>query len=166
MSPTEGTWSENGAGCRCLPISTYTSVFQCLYLHSPLTVLGSSLPNREPGGEAWASGGLNTLRQRRELRKGDIWLFSSGLRDANIWKGRQVPGPAPLRPTWEDSQSWKGEGDPFAMFWWEKKEAKQRLRCVLELLQLVGQLTRLVPSAGCGFGSKPWPGGPKGECPF
>lgn len=83
--PTEITWPESGAGSGCRPIFTYISAFQCFYPHSPFSVLLVSSPNGEGlGGEDWGSRGPNVMRRRRELRKGNFWLFLSDLKDAGI----------------------------------------------------------------------------------
>lgn len=82
MSPIDGTWPESGAGSGCLCISTCISVFQCLYPHSPSSVLvGSSLNREDLGGEAQGSRGPSAQwGQRMEVGRGDSWLFPSDLK--------------------------------------------------------------------------------------
>lgn len=77
MSPTDGTWPESGAGSGCLCISTYISVFQCLYPHSPSSVLvGSSLNREDLGGEAQGSQGPSAMGTENGSGKGELLAVS------------------------------------------------------------------------------------------
>lgn len=63
------------------------------------------------------------------------------------------------------SELYGRQGSFFLSYQKKKKGAKQGLRCERSPSP-VGLLTPPVPSAGCDFGSKPWPHGPKGKCLF